>query len=193
MMSAVNALFNHPGLRSFLVRMRVPIAIAIATAVIVWADPRWLWPALAVSMAGELIQLWCFATLDKNASLACRGPYAIVRNPMYLGRFFILGGALMLLGQPWLLVLYAVVYWFYMANRVGREERRLREVLGTPYAEYCAGTRRFLPGAPYRGEPVLVWDWALFRQNHGGQNFAGTAAFWIAAIAWLATRAGGAG
>ena len=65
--------------------------------------------------------------------------------------------------------------------------------LGAPYAEYCAGTRRFLPGAPYRGEPVLVWDGALFRQNHGWQNFAGTAAFWIAAVAWLATRAGGAG
>jgi protein-S-isoprenylcysteine O-methyltransferase Ste14 len=193
MMSAVNTLFNHPGLRSFLVRMRVPLAIAIAAVVIAYADLRWLWPALAVSMAGELIQLWCFATLDKNSSLACRGPYAIVRNPMYLGRFFILGGALMLLGQPWLLVLYAVVYWFYMVNRVGREERRLREVLGAPYAEYCAGTSRFLPGAPYRGEPVLVWDWALFRQNHGWQNFAGTAAFWIAAIVWLATRAGGAG
>ena len=48
MMSAVNALFNHPGLRSFLVRMRVPLAIAIAAAVIAYADPRWLWPALAV-------------------------------------------------------------------------------------------------------------------------------------------------
>ena len=193
MISAVNALFNHPGLRSLLVRLRTPIAIAAAAVVIAWADPRWLWPALAVSMFGEAIQLWCFATLDKNATLACRGPYALVRNPMYLGRFFILGGVLMLLGQPWLLAVYAVVYWFYMVNRVGREERRLREVLGQPYADYCAGTHRFLPGAPYRGEPVVVWDWKLFGQNHGWQNFLGTAAFWIAAIAWILSRAGGSG
>ena len=191
MISGVNALFNHPGLRSVLVKLRAPIAVAAAAVLIAWADPRWLWPALAVSAVGELIQLWCFATLDKNASLACRGPYALVRNPMYLGRFFILAGALMLLGRPWLLAPFAIGYWFYMANRVGREERRLREVLGAPYADYCAGTRRFVPGAPYRGEPVLVWDATLFRQNHGWQNLAGTAAFWLAAIAWLVTRAGG--
>ena len=49
MISAVNALFNHPGLRSFLVRLRTPIAIAAAAVVIAWADPRWIWPALAVS------------------------------------------------------------------------------------------------------------------------------------------------
>jgi len=188
--AGINALFNHPGLRSVLVKLRVPIVVAAAAVVVAYADSRWLWPALAVSLFGELIQLWCFATLNKNVSLACRGPYAIVRNPMYLGRFFILGGALMLLGQPWLLLAFAVVYWFYMVNRVGREELRLREVLGQPYADYCAGTRRFIPGAPYRGEPVLVWDWALFRQNHGAYNLIGTAAFWIAALGWILGGAG---
>jgi len=188
LISAINDLFNHPGLRAFLVKTRGPIAVLLAATFIYFADRRWLWPGFAVSMLGEFIQLWCFATLDKNASLACRGPYAIVRNPMYLGRFLILLGMLMLLGQPWLLVVFAVVYWFYMVNRVGREEKRLREVLGQPYAEYCAGTSRFVPGPPYRGEPVLVWDWNLFRQNHGAANLVGTALFWIAAIVWLLAR-----
>jgi hypothetical protein len=107
---------------------------------------------------------------------------------MYLGRFFILLGILMLLGQPWLLVAYALVYGFYMVNRVAREEKRLRQVLGEPYADYCAATHRFLPGPPYRGEPVLVWDWALFRQNHGTWNLVGTMLFWTAAFAWLLAR-----
>jgi len=57
---------------------------------VLWfAGPRWLWPGFFVSMAGELIQLWCFASLDKNRDLACNGPYALTRNPMYLGRFLI--------------------------------------------------------------------------------------------------------
>ena len=42
-----------------------------------------------------------FASLTKNSDLAIRGPYAMVRNPMYLGRFFILFGFLMLLGPLW--------------------------------------------------------------------------------------------
>ncbi len=188
MISAVHSLFNHPGLRAFLVRLRIPIAIVAAGIVVYHADTAWLWPAFAISMAGEFIQLWCFATLNKNASLACRGPYAIVRNPMYLGRFLILFGILLLLGQPWILVVFTAGYWFYMVNRVGREERRLGAILGRSYADYCAGTRRFLPGAPYRGEPVLVWDWSLFRQNHGAVNLMATLAFWLAAIAWMLTR-----
>jgi protein-S-isoprenylcysteine O-methyltransferase Ste14 len=189
MISSINALFNHPGLRAVLVKLRIPLFVAAAALLIAYADRRWLWPGFAVSMAGQFIQLWCFATLNKNAALACRGPYAMVRNPMYLGRFFIVLGALMLLGQVWLLVLFAVGYWFYMANRVGREEARLRQLLGQPYIEYCAGVNRFIPGAPYRDEPVFVWDWRLFGQNHGLPNLIGTAAFWIAAVAWLLTRA----
>ena len=55
-------------------------------------------------MFGEAIQLWCFASLDKGRTLAFNGPYALVRNPMYLGRYFILLGGLMLLGNAWLLL-----------------------------------------------------------------------------------------
>jgi hypothetical protein len=108
---------------------------------------------------------------------------------MYLGRFFIILGALGLLASGRLLLLYPVVYYFYMVNRVKREEARLREALGTPYAEYCAAVRRFLPGEPYRNNPLLYWNWALLRQNNGWTNLAGTLAFWVAAF--LRIRFGG--
>jgi len=149
----VHALFNHAGFRAFWVKMRVPLVLAIAAAVLWFADPRWLWPGFLVSMAGEFIQLWCFASLDKNRDLACNGPYTLARNPMYLGRFFIILGIVMLLGNAWVILGYAVLYYFYMVNRVKREEVRLRAVLGAPYAEYCAAVRRFLPGRPYRRPP----------------------------------------
>ena len=188
MLSGIHALFNHPGLRSFLVKMRVPLVL-VAAAAVIWAmDPRWLWPALAVSMLGELIQLWCFASLNKNEELACRGPYAVVRNPMYLGRFFIILGALCLLGRWWVLPLFALVYYLYMVNRVKREEALLREVFGEKYAAYCAAVRRFVPSPRYRGEPLLYWRWELLWQNHGPRNLIGTAVFWVAAIAWAYLR-----
>jgi len=47
-------------------------------------------------------------------------------------------------------VVYTVIYYFYMVNRVKREEAHLRAVLGAPYAEYCAAVRRFLPDGPTR-------------------------------------------
>jgi len=184
MLAAIHDFFNHSGLRAVFLKARVPLALLVAAGVIWFAQPRWLWPGFAVSMFGELIQLWSFASLNKNRDLACNGPYALVRNPMYLGRFCVILGPLMLLGNGWLLLLYPVVYYFYMVNRVKREEVRLREALGAPYAEYCAAVHRFLPGLPYRYNPVLFWSWALLRQNNGWANLAGTLAFWVAAFVW---------
>ena len=99
-----------------------------------------------------------------------------VRNPMYLGRYFILLGGIMLLGHWWLLVLFTVVYYFYMVNRVKREEEYLRGPLGAPYEDYLRTVNRFLPGAPKPGSRIAFWDWRLLKQQprhdepgrHGG-------------------------
>ncbi len=184
MLEAINRLFNNPTLRRILVRSRVLLAIAAVAAIIWKMDPSWLLPGFLVSMFGEAIQLWCFASLDKTRTLATNGPYALVRNPMYLGRYFILLGALMLLGSGWLLLAFTVLYCFYMYNRVRREEVTLAGVLGEPYARYLREVNRFLPSSPRPGSPVAYWDWKLLRQNHGPENLAGTLAFWAAAWAW---------
>ncbi len=188
MIEAIDRLFNHPGLRAAAVKLRIPVIVLAGAALVYYADARWLWSGFAISMAGELIQLWSFASLNKNVDLAAQGPYALVRNPMYLGRFFILLGALALAGIGTLLVVYAIGYWFYMTNRVAREERRLKAVLGAPYEAYCEAVARFVPGAPYRGNKVMFWDWKLFFQNNGHLNFLGTAAFWAVAIGWVLAR-----
>jgi protein-S-isoprenylcysteine O-methyltransferase Ste14 len=187
-MKAVKALFGQPKLRRLVVALRVPLTIALIVLLLPYLQRSWLLPGFAVSMAGLMIQLWCFASLDKNADLAARGPYALVRNPMYLGRFFIVGGFLLLLGRPWILVPYAIGYYLYMDSRVGREESRLRQIFGVKYERYCAQVRRFVPGLPQPGQPVAVWDWKLFRQNHGPLNLVLTLVVWAAAVVWLHLR-----
>jgi len=186
MLAVIHDLFNHPGLRAAFVKARIPLGVLVAAVLLYFAQPQWFWAGLAVSMFGELIQLWSFASLNKNVNLACNGPYAVVRNPMYLGRYFIILGAVLLLGNVWLVLAYSVVYYFYMVNRVKREEKRLRPALGQPYADYCAHVNRFLPGTPYKGNPVLYWNAELFRQNNGWKNFLGTLVFWAAAAAAMA-------
>ena len=190
MFASVNALFNHPGLRKVLVKARGAL-VPVAGVAVLWfmtRDCRWLWAGLAVSLFGEAIQLWCFAALNKNAELVCQGPYAVVRNPMYLGRFFIVLGMVMLLGVWWVLPVFAVLYYLYMLNRVKREEAKLEKIFGVPFTEYCAAVGRFLPGPVYRDNPLWVWSWTLFRQNHGDRNCLATVAFWVVAMAWACLR-----
>jgi protein-S-isoprenylcysteine O-methyltransferase Ste14 len=179
-----DGLFQHPGLRSFLIKARLPLFIAVLVLLAVFAQREWLLAGFIVSMVGEFIQIWCFASLDKNATLTIRGPYTMVRNPMYLGRFFIPLGFLMLLGQWWLLLAYAVIYWMYMDARVQREEAHLKPIFGAPYEAYCQQVRRFVPGWPQAGTAVAYWNWALFAQNNAGRNLLATLAAWALMAAW---------
>ncbi len=186
-LARVHALFNDETLRTVLTQLRVPLGIAGA-ALLLWIFPprtEWYWPAFIVSMAGALIQTWCFASLHKKRELACRGPYAFVRNPMYLGRFILIGGALLLAGQPWILLPYAVFYYFYMVNRVKREEAVLAPIFGERYANYCAEVRRFWPRlAPYERNPVAYFRWSLFLKNNAHWNLLAVLAFY-AATGWF--------
>lgn len=188
MTASVRSTFNNPRVRRWLVRLRVPLAIVAIIVAVPFLQREWLLAGFIVSMIGEGIQLWSFASLDKNSDLAIRGPYAMVRNPMYLGRYFIVLGFLMLLGRWWILVIYTVAYWYYMDTRVEREEAHLRPIFGPRYDEYCARVRRFLPGAPLPGQPVAYWNWTLFRQNNAAANLAGTLVVWAAVAAWFTLR-----
>ena len=185
---AARGLFHHAGLRRVLVRLRKPIIVACVLLLLTFARREWLLAGFAVSMVGEAIQVWCFAALDKNATLTVRGPYTVVRNPMYLGRFFILLGFVMLAGQPWLVAGYALAYWFYMDARVQREEAHLGPIFGAAYDDYCRRVRRFVPGWPAAGERVAFWDWRCFRRNNAGRNLAVTLVAWAALAGWVLTR-----
>ena len=163
-----DGLFQHSGLRSVLVKLRLPLFIVVLLLLAPFVKREWLLAGFVVSMVGEFIQLWCFASLDKNATLTVRGPYTMVRNPMYLGRFFIPLGFLMLLGQWWLLAGYTVIYWLYMDARVQREEAHLKPIFGAPYDAYCAQVRRFVPGWPVAGTTVAYWNSGLSNRTTPG-------------------------
>ena len=167
----IHQLFNAAGLRKFLRRTRAPLAVAVAGWLAFHVRPEWFWPGVAVSAVGELLQLWCFAALHKEQTLATNGPYKVVRNPMYLARFLILFGCLMFLGNWVVLAVCPVVYYFYMVNRVRREEARLRQLLGEPYAEYCRQVSRFVPfhGISAQGR-FGYFRLRYFLENHGPAN-----------------------
>ena len=76
-------------------------------------------------------------------ALVASGPYAVLRNPMYLGAAAAMGGAA-LYYQSWGLLTYVIAlviaaHLFVVAY----EEPTLRRVFGRDYDSYCARTRRW--------------------------------------------------
>jgi protein-S-isoprenylcysteine O-methyltransferase Ste14 len=192
----INSVFNNRTISTALFKLRFPLA-AIGGALLIWQiDPAWFWPGFAVSIVGALAQCWCFASLQKNERLCAQGPYSIVRNPMYLARFILIFGVMMLLGingwRVWVLPVYTVIYIFYMYNRVRREEKRLLGLFGASYEKYCATIHRFLPGFRcYEDNRLLYFRWDLLIRNHGLWNLLGVLAFYAVTagyIFWLAPR-----
>jgi protein-S-isoprenylcysteine O-methyltransferase Ste14 len=77
--------------------------------------------------------------------LVVTGPYALSRNPMYLGHIIFLTG-LALTVASWLaaLITVSVAVWFH--SRVLGDEKKLIERLGEPYKQYLASVKRWIPG-----------------------------------------------
>jgi protein-S-isoprenylcysteine O-methyltransferase Ste14 len=183
----IHRVFNNRSARKFLTRLRLPLAIVGAIAACAVAKPEWFRLGLAISAIGALLQLWCFASISKQRELAIHGPYKLVRNPMYLARFVLILGFVVVLGRPWLIPLYAVVYYFYAVNRVKREERKLIQVFGQPYAEYTRRVHRFLPISIYPDGRLLYGRMDLLLRNNGHWNVLGVAAFYALCYAVLFT------
>jgi protein-S-isoprenylcysteine O-methyltransferase Ste14 len=181
----IHALFNHPVLRKVLLESRAILCLLAMAAVIHWLYPPWLWVGATVAISGELLQMWCFACLRKDSMLCTNGPYAFCRNPMYLGRFVMMLGIILLLGKPMIAGGFVVVYAYYVVNRVAREEAKLRECLGEPYAEYCRQVNRFMPSLrPFATSKVWFFDAARFKKNCALTNGLLVLAFFVAAW-WL--------
>jgi len=117
---------------------------------------------LSLVIAGEALRFWGVSIAGSETRttgsvggtyLITNGPFAYVRNPLYLGNMLIYAGiGIMSLALfPWLFLV--AVAWFYLQYFliVTREEEYLAATFGEEYAAYRGAVRRFLPRlTPYR-------------------------------------------
>jgi steroid 5-alpha reductase family enzyme len=162
-------------LQRLFTRLRFVLAVPAAALIVVFTDRRPMWPGVAVALLGELIQVWASAHLQKNVEVVMSGPYAWLRNPMYLGRFFVGLGLALLTWRLWLVLPYLVIFWVYAQARVLGEEQRLRNRFGDQYQAYCRAVRRWLPLPPRQRFSDARWSWACVLRNHELRVAAGVA------------------
>ena len=94
---------------------------------------------------GESIRLWASGYLVKMADVITAGPFALCRNPLYWGSFFICIGYLIMCQNLKILVLGILLFWLFHIGAVFYEEKLLKERFGEQYDSYCKTVPRFLP------------------------------------------------
>lgn len=131
------------------------------------------WYGAAVAVFGQLIQTWSGSHIHKDMKLTVSGPYCYTRNPMYIGRFFLMLGMVMMTWNAYIVVAFVILFAIYAHLRVQREEPRLRELFAADYQHYCSEVRRWLPKlkAYSKAEPRRA-SWACVRENHEDIHFA---------------------
>lgn len=108
-----------------------------------------------LAIAGELVRVYSVAfigsisrtrnTSSTGSGLITRGPFSWVRNPLYVGNFFITFGMAVFSGISWVMVLTVLLFAFQYYAIVKYEEKLLTERFGAEYEAYMKTTPAWFP------------------------------------------------
>lgn len=119
-----------------------------------WYDAVLRPAGLGLILLSGVFVLWAYARLGRywDASISVLrdhrvvddGPFAVVRHPVYLGLILFLAGGALLVADPLVAAVTAVVA-VLMLFRARAEERFLEERLGDEYRDYARRVPMLLP------------------------------------------------
>jgi protein-S-isoprenylcysteine O-methyltransferase Ste14 len=122
---------------------------------------------VGICTLGQWLRLWAWgsnATVGKWG-VRDRGPYALMRHPLYAGNFLIVLGLVVVFNNPWayLLLLPPFAYLYHVITDM--EEKRMRRRFGSDYHEYREKeVPRFLPALGNLGTALRAtrpFGWGL--------------------------------
>lgn len=137
---------------------------------------------LPVSLAGLALRAWAAGHLAKNQQLATGGPYAYVRNPLYLGTLLVSIGLAVACRSAGLAILFACVFVFIYLPVIMLEEQHLRQLF-PEFEQYAATVPPLFPYRKPRNSDGR-FSLAVYQKNQEYQALLG----FLAGVAWLVFR-----
>lgn len=113
--------------------------------------------ALILVVAAALGRVWCALYISgyKEDRIVDVGPYALIRNPLYVFSFIGAIGLGLATGRLLIILLLAVAFLGYYPLVVFAEENNLQQKFGHIYSDYVRRTPRFFPQRWQLVEPDL--------------------------------------
>jgi protein-S-isoprenylcysteine O-methyltransferase Ste14 len=170
-------------------RVRVwlpPVFVLVAVAL---RRPAWHWWGVPLVALGEALRTWAAGHLVKDKTLTVGGPYAHLRNPLYLGSLVSTIGFLLVLGDWRLAAAFVVIALAVYVPTVRQEEGYLRRMHGEAFDEYRRRVPLLLPrlrpaGLDIKGVRRSRFEWGWVWRNKEHRTWAALAAL----FALLAVR-----
>lgn len=147
--------------------------------------PATLGIGLVLAAVGGAIRAWAAGHIRKDSTLTVSGPYAHVRNPLYVGSLLVGAGVTLAGGQPLFLGLFLLFYLLVYRRTALDEANLLTELFGEEYRRYAAAVPLFIPrptpwrdGAAKEGAAPRFSP-ALYRRNREWEAGLGIAAGFV--------------
>ncbi|HZT38161.1 MAG TPA: methyltransferase [Bryobacteraceae bacterium] len=168
-------------------KLRVPAGFLLLAAFLYLAAPnaRSLAVGAPVAFCGLLLRGWAAGHLEKNRQLAVSGPYAYVRNPLYLGTLVAAAGFVVAARRWELGVIFAAAFALIYLPVIELEEQHLRQLFPS-YADYARRVPLLVPRLRKPPHPRR-FRWELYRRNEEYQAALGFLAG-LAVLVWKVLR-----
>lgn len=162
------------------------ILTVIALAVSRPDSPAFFWAGAAVMLLGQLIRLAASAAIVKSKTLTTKGPYAVVRNPLYLGTLVMTAGMMLAMTSVARPVLTALLWagigasfaWIYYVT-IKAEEAFLRSTYGQAFEDYCRAVPAILPCCPGGFFETDAYSKEVFIKNKEWRGLSGLLAILV--------------
>jgi protein-S-isoprenylcysteine O-methyltransferase Ste14 len=168
----------------FRLRSLTPVPVLAVCAVLLWRSRGVPGPGgagvdaaldalgVALAVAGQALRFFTLGRVPEGTSgqdlhltastLNTRGPYAHVRNPLYVGNLGITLGLLCLAHDGWVYALGLGFFFFEYFFIIRAEENYLREKFGAAFDDFCSRVPRWVPRLTPATEGTLRgggFDW----------------------------------
>ena len=155
-------------------RSRVPAGFAVAAAFLAMARPTApsLAAGAAIALLGLGLRAWAAGHLAKYESLSTSGPFAYLRNPLYVGTLTV-GAGFAVAGARAGIGLLLVAFFVTLYLPVIEEEESYLRTKFPEYAEYERRVPRLWPRLARGHPPGARFRFDLYLRNQEYQALAG--------------------
>jgi protein-S-isoprenylcysteine O-methyltransferase Ste14 len=139
-----------------------------AILLLLFAKPAMPGTAIGVALIamGQAIRIWSAGHLVKNDVLTVTGPYAYVKNPLYVGSILITTGYCIFADNIYILAAATLMFCFhYIPYKKVVEGARLRKIYGAEYEDYDRNVPEYIPQLRRYSDKKATWSFRRFIEN----------------------------
>jgi len=131
------------------------------------------WLGIGIALLGQGLRGWVWGSNGPVGTLSVRtrGPYALMRHPLYVGNLLIAWGLLLIFHNPWAYLFCGLSFVLLYQVVVVVEEEQMAERTGESYRQYVAsGVPRFIPDLRRLSEAMRT-SWPFYWRLAGKKEY----------------------